>query len=75
MVLNTERFILRSVSRRWIARRTFAWTENKDVMAGLELRAGGWLRRRWRRRIAHADNRSRLILADEWRAKRAASRP
>jgi len=32
-------------------------------MAGLELEAGGWPLRRWRRRFARADNRNRLILA------------
>ena len=63
VVLTTERFVLRSVSQRWIARHTFAWTKNKEVMAGLELNAGGWLLRRWRRQFTVADNRNRLTLA------------
>ncbi len=63
VVLTTERFVLRSVSQRWIARHTFAWTENEEVMAGLELSAGGWLLRRWRRQFTVADNRNRLTLA------------
>ena len=63
LVLSTERFVLRSVSQRWIARNTLPWTENKDVMAGLELRAGGWLLRRWRRQFAASDNQDNLILA------------
>lgn len=63
VVLSTERFDLRSVSQRWIARHTFAWSENEQVMAGLELQAGGWPLRRWRRRFAKADNRNRLIMA------------
>jgi len=63
VVLTTERFTLTSVSRRWIARQTLAWTENKDVMAGLELPIGGWLLRRWRRQFKATDNRSALCLA------------
>lgn len=62
-MLNTERFILRSVSRRWIARHTFAWTDNKQVMTGLELTAGNWLLRRWRRQFKAFDNRNMLCLA------------
>lgn len=60
--LETPRFRLVSMTRRAAARQSFAWTEDVEFMAGLELRAGGWLPRRWRRRFQRFDNKRHLGL-------------
>lgn len=55
--IETERFCMRTMSRREAARASFAWTETNEVMQALQLKAGGWKRRRWQRQFARFDNR------------------
>jgi RimJ/RimL family protein N-acetyltransferase len=55
--LETKRFTIRTMSRRQVARTTFAWTNDAEVMAAIQLKAGGWLLRRWRRRFPYFDDR------------------
>ncbi|MEM7442362.1 MAG: GNAT family protein [Pseudomonadota bacterium] len=61
--LTTERLLLRSVSRRWIARHSHPWTENEAVMSSLAMPTGSWTKRRWRRQFTIPDNRSQICLA------------
>ncbi len=56
MVLETERFRLVSMSRAQVVRQTFAWSNDKEIMAGFNETAGGWKRRRWRRRFRRFDD-------------------
>ena len=60
--LETERFRLRSMSRREVARRTQPWTEDVEVMAAIERRAGGWPLRRWRRAFPRFDDKRHFCL-------------
>jgi len=60
--LETARFRLESLTRREALRASLPWTEDAEVMAGMELRAGGWLRRRWRRRVPRTDNKREFCL-------------
>ncbi|MEX2129203.1 MAG: GNAT family protein [Xanthobacteraceae bacterium] len=55
--IETPQFTMRTMSRRQVARATFPWTNDQDVMAAINLKAGKWLLRRWRRRFARVDNR------------------
>jgi [ribosomal protein S5]-alanine N-acetyltransferase len=55
--LETTHFMIRTMSRRQVARATFPWTNDAEVMAAIQLKAGNWLLRRWRRRYPHFDDR------------------
>ncbi len=63
ILLETPRFQLRSMSRRHAAKASLVWTEDAEFMAALELPAGGWLLRRWRRRLPRFDNKQNFCLA------------
>lgn len=60
--LETPRFRLQSISRREAGRRSLPWTEDADFMGGMELRHGGWLLRRWRRRFARTNDKTSFCL-------------
>jgi [ribosomal protein S5]-alanine N-acetyltransferase len=51
---------MKTMSRRQVARATLGWTKDEEVMAALQLKAGKWLLRRWRRRFARFDNHRSL---------------
>lgn len=54
--IETPRFILKSMTRPQAARATLHWTNDKDVMAALQLKSGQWKLRRWARRFARFDS-------------------
>jgi [ribosomal protein S5]-alanine N-acetyltransferase len=58
--LETERFVLKSLTRSELARISFPWTEDPAVMEPLELRAGGWTPRDWRRQVLKPNNRDKF---------------
>jgi RimJ/RimL family protein N-acetyltransferase len=60
--LETARFRLVSLSQREAARRSLAWTEDADFMGGMEAPHGGWLRRRWRRRLPRANDKTNFCI-------------
>jgi len=60
--LETERFRMVSLSRRAVVKASLPWTADEEVMAAMEMRAGGWLRRRWRRRFPRFDDRKDFCL-------------
>lgn len=60
--LETPRFRLESMRRRQIARASLPWTEDPEVMGAMEMRAGNWLPRRWRRRFSRFDDKRAICL-------------
>lgn len=65
--LETERFILKSLTRRELARISYPWTNDPNVMEPLELTAGGWMFRSWEKQIIKSNNRDRFIFGIEER--------
>lgn len=57
VVIETERFTLRGVSREWLGRHSFRWAENEDFLDGLSWPPGPYTRRKWTRRFTRSDNR------------------
>jgi RimJ/RimL family protein N-acetyltransferase len=57
VVIETERFILRGVSRGWLGRHSFHWAEDAEFLDGLGWPTGPHKRRAWTRRFQRADNR------------------
>lgn len=62
VALETARFRLGSLTRRQVVRASLPWTEDAEVMAGIEQQGGGWLKRRWRRRFPRFDNKRDFCL-------------
>jgi len=60
VVFETERFVLRTLSRGEAARISHPWSDDPAVMENFELRVGGWTRRAWRRRTPRTNNRTRF---------------
>lgn len=60
--LETERFILRSVSPLWLAYQTLPWTEDPQIMSPFNHRTGGWSVWSWRKTMVHANNRRKFLL-------------
>lgn len=56
LTLETERFLLRGLSRRQAAKGTYAWSRDPQVMAGFNETAGAIKWRRWVRRFKRYDN-------------------
>lgn len=56
LTLETERFLLRGLSRRQASRATYAWSRDPELMAGFNEQAGAIKRRRWVRRFKRYDN-------------------
>lgn len=50
------------MTRRAIARRSLPWTDDAEVMAPMQQRAGGWLLRRWRRTFPRFDDKRHFCL-------------
>lgn len=57
--LETERFHLRPLARRQVARASLSWTADPEVMSGFGMKAGGWTLKRWRRSFRRFDSRKR----------------
>lgn len=65
--LETARFILKSLTRRELARISYPWTNDPDVMEPLEFTAGGLTFRNWEKQIIKSNNRDRFIFGIEER--------
>jgi RimJ/RimL family protein N-acetyltransferase len=57
--LETERFVLRPMTRRAVSRASLRWTDDPEVMHGFGYSAGGWTLRRWRRTFRRFESRKR----------------
>ncbi|MCC6888160.1 MAG: GNAT family N-acetyltransferase [Hyphomicrobiales bacterium] len=66
--LETPRFVLTSLSRRELAAISLPWTADPAIMEPLELQAGGWSLRRWRKQVVRPNNRDRFAFAIRTRA-------
>jgi len=62
VLLETPRFRLESLTRRQVVKASLPWTDDEEVMVGMEMRAGGWLPRRWRRRFPKFDDKRDFCL-------------
>ena len=69
--LETRRFLLKSLTRRELVQISFPWTTDPEVMEGMELRAGGWTRRTWKKQVIKPNNRDRFCFGIEDRKSRA----
>ncbi len=58
--LETKRFVLKSLTRRELARASFPWTNDPEVMHSLELTPGGWTQRAWERHVIKPNNRDKF---------------
>jgi RimJ/RimL family protein N-acetyltransferase len=65
--LETERFVLKSLTRRELARISYPWTNDPKVMEPLEQRTGGWTLRTWEKQIIKPNNRDKFIFGIEER--------
>lgn len=65
--LETERFVLRSLRRRELARISYPWTNDPKVMEPLEFRTGGWTQRAWEKQLIKANNRDKFSFGIEER--------
>jgi RimJ/RimL family protein N-acetyltransferase len=63
IVIETERFTLRGVSRDWLGRHSFHWAEDEDFLDGLGWSPGPYTPRKWTRRFARSDNRKTFHFA------------
>jgi RimJ/RimL family protein N-acetyltransferase len=63
VVIETERFTLRSMTRLQAALATFQWTADPEVMHPLGYPAGNWTRFRWYKRLKRFDNKRKFFLA------------
>jgi ribosomal-protein-alanine N-acetyltransferase len=55
--IETERFVLRGMSQRWISRRSFRWADDAEFLDGLGWPPGPYSLRSWTRRFQRADHR------------------
>jgi len=58
--LETKRFVLKSLTRRELARISFPWTSDPEVMNPLELTTDGWTPRTWERHVLKPNNRDKF---------------
>ena len=65
--LGTERFVLKSLSRRELARISYPWTNDPKMMEPLELNAGGWTLRAWEKQLFKPNNRDKFVFGIEER--------
>ena len=63
LVLHTERFILRSMTRLQACLATYPWTFDAEVMHPLGYPAGTWSRYSWYKRLKRYNNRQKFFLA------------
>lgn len=65
--LETERFVLKSLTRRELARISYPWTNDPAVMEPLELQAGVWTPRSWEKQLIKSNNRDKFSFGIEER--------
>jgi RimJ/RimL family protein N-acetyltransferase len=65
--LETERFVLKSMARRELARVSYPWTNDPEVMEPLELKAGGWTPAAWEKQLVKSNNRDKFSFGIEER--------
>jgi RimJ/RimL family protein N-acetyltransferase len=63
VLLQTERFLLRSMTRLQAWRATYPWTSDAEIMNPLGYPAGTWTRYSWYKRLKRFNNRRRFFLA------------
>jgi ribosomal-protein-alanine N-acetyltransferase len=61
--LETERFVLKSLSRRELARISHPWTDDPKIMEPLEQNPGGWTLRAWEKQLFKPNNRDKFAFA------------
>jgi RimJ/RimL family protein N-acetyltransferase len=59
--LETDRFVLDTLTRHELARISYPWTSDPEVMEPLEQEAGGWTLRSWEQRLLKSNNRDKFI--------------
>ena len=65
--LETERFVLKSLTRRELALISYPWTNDPAVMEPLELQAGVWTPRSWEKQVIKSNNRDKFSFGIEER--------
>lgn len=62
VILETPRFVVRSISRLQVAWHSYPWTFDPEVMHPFGFKAGTWTRRTWYRRFRKPNNKRKFCL-------------